>query len=230
MFTKKTAFTYFITVILIFNSGWIDSVVLYNSFGASVAVMSGNLRILGHSIAGSDWIFMYKVAILIAGFVVGAAINGVIMKTDAYVISEDHTKTLVLQSAVMLTGTLLIDIFDNHRVIDDLFLAMVMGMQNSFTTLFFGGFARTTHMTGTTTDLGIEIGRVLRGNMDNLWKIPFFITCMTMFVIGNVASVIWVQITGEYFTLMLFPSVILPIFVGIVILLTYNMKVKNHSL
>lgn len=28
-------------------------------------------------------------------------------------------------------------------------------------------------MTGTTTDLGIEIGRVLRGNMDNLWKIPF---------------------------------------------------------
>lgn len=66
--------------------------------------------------------------------------------------------------------------------------------------------------------------------MDNLWKIPFFITCMTMFVIGNAAGVIWVQITGEYFTLMLFPSVILPIFVGIVILLTYNMKVKNHSL
>lgn len=72
------------------------------------------------------------------------------MKTDAYVISEDHTKTLVLQSAVMLTGTLLIDIFNNYRVIDDLFLAMAMGMQNSFTTLFFGGFARTTHMTGIT--------------------------------------------------------------------------------
>ena len=220
MFTKKMVFTYFITVILIFNSGWIDSVVLYNSFGASVAVMSGNLRILGHSISGSDWVFMYKVVVLIVGFVVGAAINGVIMKTDAYVISENHTKTLVLQSAVMLTGTLLIDIFNNHRVIDDLFLAMAMGMQNSFTTLFFGAFARTTHMTGTTTDLGIEIGRVLRGNTDNLWKIPFFVTCMIMFVIGNAAGVIWVHISGEYFTLMLFPSVILPIFVGIVILLT----------
>ncbi|MDE5033855.1 DUF1275 domain-containing protein, partial [Francisella tularensis subsp. holarctica] len=77
----------------------------------------------------------------------------------------------VLHSAVLLTGTLLKDIFDNHRVIDDLFLALVMGMQNSLTTLFFGGFARTTHMTGTNTELGIEIGRVLRGNMDNLWKI-----------------------------------------------------------
>ncbi|WP_395166597.1 YoaK family protein [Francisella salimarina] len=230
MFTKKMAFTYFITVILIFNSGWIDSIVLYNSFGASVAVMSGNLRILGHSIAGGDWVFMYKVAVLVFGFVVGAAVNGVIMKTDAYVISEDHTKTLVLQSAVMLTGTLLIDIFSNHRVIDDLFLAMAMGMQNSFTTLFFGGFARTTHMTGTTTDLGIEIGRALRGKTDNLWKIPFFAVCMTMFIVGNAVGVIWVEIAGDYFTLMLFPSVILPIFVGIVILLTYNMKVKNHSL
>lgn len=230
MFTKKMAFTYFITVILIFNSGWIDSVVLYNSFGASVAVMSGNLRILGHSIAGTDWFFVYKVAVLVFGFVVGAAVNGVIMKTDAYVISEDHTKTLVLQSAVMLTGTLLIDIFSNHRIIDNLFLAVTMGMQNSFTTIFFGGFARTTHMTGTTTDLGIEIGRVLRGDRSNIWKIPFFATCMTMFVIGNAVGFAWVRISGEHFTLMLFPSVILPIFVGIVILLAYNMKIKNHSI
>ncbi|WP_150467235.1 YoaK family protein [Francisella sp. SYW-9] len=230
MFTKKMAFTYFITVILIFNTGWIDSVVLYNSFGASVAVMSGNLRILGHSIAGSDWFFVYKVTILVFGFVVGAAVNGVLMKTDAYVISEDHTKTLVLQSAVMLTGTLLIDIFSNHRIIDDLFLAVAMGMQNSFTTIFFGGFARTTHMTGTTTDLGIEIGRVLRGDSSNIWKIPFFATCMITFVVGNAVGFAWVRIAGEYFTLMLFPSVILPIFVGIVILIAYNMKIKNHSL
>ncbi len=35
----------------------------------------------------------------------------------------------------MLTGTLLVDIFSNHRVIDDLLLAMAM--QNSFTTLFW---------------------------------------------------------------------------------------------
>jgi uncharacterized membrane protein YoaK (UPF0700 family) len=180
--------------------------------------------------AASDWMFVFKVAMLVFGFMLGAAINGVLMKTDAYVVSEDHTKTLVLQSAVMLSGTLMIDIFSSPRVVDDLFLAIAMGMQNSFTTLFFGGFARTTHMTGTTTDLGIELGRVLRGDRKNLWKIPFFATCMTVFVIGNAAGVIWVKITGQYFTLMLFPSVILPIFVGIVILLAYNLKMKNHKL
>lgn len=224
MFTNRLTFTYFIVVILIFNSGWVDSVVLYNSFGASVAVMSGNLRILGHSITSGDMFFAYKVAVLICGFVIGSAINGAIIKTPAYVVSENHTKSLVLQSAIMLTGTILIDVFSNSRVIDDLFLAMAMGMQNSFTTLFFGGFARTTHMTGTTTDIGIEIGKVLKGDRSNIWKIPFYLTCMIMFVIGNAVGVLWVKISGQHYTLMLFPSVLLPIFVGMIILIVYKLK------
>ncbi|GAB4225387.1 MAG: YoaK family protein [Francisella sp.] len=230
MFTKKLVFTYFITAILIFNTGWIDSIVLYNSFGASVAVMSGNLRILGHSIASSDWVFVYQVAILIFGFIIGSIINGFFIKTDAYVISPHHFKTLILQSIIMLTGAILLDIFNKVHFIDDFFLAIAMGMQNSFTSIFFGGFARTTHMTGTTTDLGIEIGRVLRGDKNNLWKIPFFVTCMSIFVIGNAVGVFWAEVVSEYFTLMLLPSVILPIFTGIIVLLTYNIKISNHSL
>ncbi|QIV93855.1 YoaK family protein [Allofrancisella frigidaquae] len=229
MFTKKLTFTYFICIVLIFNAGWIDSVVLYKSFGASVAAMTGNYRILGHNIADYDWHFAYEVTALVFGFIIGAAINGIIINTDPYVISKNHTKSLVLQSFVMLTGTILIDVFIHHQVIDDLFLAMAMGMQNSFTTLFFGSFARTTHMTGTTTDLGIEIGRALKGSRKDLWKIPFFLVCVLVFISGNAAGVFWVRVFGEYFTLMLFPSVLLPIFVGAIILWVYSIKVKQHN-
>ncbi len=80
MFTNKLVFTYFITLILIFNSGWVESVVLYNSFGASVAVMLGNLWIFDHS---TDLFFAYKVIVLIFGFVIGSAANGAIIKTPA---------------------------------------------------------------------------------------------------------------------------------------------------
>lgn len=229
MFTKKLAFTYFIVVILIFNAGWVDSVVLYNSFGASVAVMSGNLRILGHSMADGDMFFAYKVAVLICGFVIGSAVNGAIIKTPAYVVSENLTKSLVLQSAIMLIGTILIDVFSNSRIIDDLFLAMAMGMQNSFTTLFFGGFARTTHMTGTTTDLGIQIGKLLKGDKTDIWKIPFYLTCMIVFILGNAMGAFWVRVSGSNYTLMLFPSVLLPIFVGLVILVVYEFKLKQRN-
>ena len=229
VFTKRIVFTYFIAIILLFNSGWIDSVVLYKSFGSSVAAMTGNYRILGHSISDHDLDMAIKVVVLIFGFIVGAVINGVIIRTDAYVISRDHTKSLVLQSAVMLIGTILLDVFDNARIIDDIFLAMAMGMQNSFTTMFFGGFARTTHVTGTTTDLGTEIGKALRGDKSSIWKIPFYITCLVVFTAGNAAGVIWVGVSAENYTLMLFPSVLLPIFVGMVMLWVYSMKHKANK-
>ncbi|APC97443.1 YoaK family protein [Francisella frigiditurris] len=230
MLNKKLILTYFVCIILIFNSGWIDSIVLYKSFGASVAAMTGNYRILGHSISDSDWVFAYHVMVLIIGFIIGSAINGAIIKQDSYIISKNHTKALVLQSYIVLMGAIFIDIHHNHIVIDDIFLAVSMGMQNSFTTLFFGGFARTTHMTGTTTDLGIEIGRALNGRFENLWKIPFFTTCIIVFTLGNAAGVIWVRISGDLFTLMLFPSILLPIFVGIVILFMYKVAKKNDNL
>jgi uncharacterized membrane protein YoaK (UPF0700 family) len=225
---KKILFTYVICIALIFNAGWIDSVVLYKSFGASVAAMTGNYRILGHSITEFDFDFAYQVIILIVGFIIGAAINGLVIKEDHYIIGINHTKTLILQSLILLIGTMLIDNHLNEFLLDDIFLAIAMGMQNSFTTLFFGAFARTTHMTGTTTDLGIEIGRALRGDFRSLWKIPFFITCLIAFTLGNAAGVLWIGISGQYFTFMLFPSVLLPIIVGIIILYVYQLKKKNN--
>ena len=82
-------------------------------------------------------------------------------------------------------------------------------------------------MTGTTTYLGIEIGKALTVDRKNLWKIPFYLSCMIVFVLGNAVGVIWVKIAGQNFTLMLFPSVLLPIFVGVIILCVYNIKNKK---
>jgi len=223
---RRMLFTYIICIALIFNAGWVDSIILYKSFGASVAAMTGNYRILGHSVSDFDFDLAYQVIILIAGFIIGAIINGLVIKEEPYVIGINHTKVLILQSLVLLIGVLLIDKHENTFLVDGIFLGMAMGMQNSFTTLFFGTFARTTHMTGTTTDLGIEIGRALRGDFRNLWKIPFFTICIVFFILGNAAGVLWVIISGHYFTFMLFPSVLLPIIVGVVILYVYKLKKK----
>ncbi len=227
MLTKKLVFTYIIALSLILNAGWIDSVVLYKSFGASVAAMTGNYRILGHSIAEADIHFAIQVSILVIGFIIGAAINGIIIRTDNDVVPKSHSKALVLQSCILLIGTMLIDIHGNASIIDDIFLAIAMGMQNSFTTLFFGGFARTTHMTGTTTDLGIEIGRMIRGDKSNIWKIPFFTICILTFILGNTMGAFWVMIAGDLFTFMLFPSVLLPIIVGLFMLIVYKFEKKK---
>jgi uncharacterized membrane protein YoaK (UPF0700 family) len=45
-------------------------------------------------------------------------------------------------------------------------LCFVMGLQNAVVTKLSGGVVRTTHLTGTVTDHGIELGRLLYWNRD----------------------------------------------------------------
>ncbi len=45
-------------------------------------------------------------------------------------------------------------------------LCFVMGLQNAVVTKLSGGVVRTTHLTGTVTDLGIELGELLYWNRD----------------------------------------------------------------
>ena len=45
-------------------------------------------------------------------------------------------------------------------------LCFVMGLQNAVVTKLSGGVVRTTHLTGTVTDLGIELGKLLYWNRD----------------------------------------------------------------
>ena len=230
MKNKRLILTYFIGLILVFNAGWVDSVVLYKSFGASVAAMTGNYRILGHAFAESQNAFAFEVILLVIGFIIGAAINGMILqKNNPYRISKNHISSLVIQSGIILLGAILLDIYRDKKVIDDLFLAMSMGMQNSFTSLFFGGFARTTHMTGTTTDFGIEIGKYIRGNRKDIWKIPFFGIFIIMFAFGNFAGATWVKISGDLFISMLFPSVLLPILTAMFLFMMLKYLRKNNK-
>jgi uncharacterized membrane protein YoaK (UPF0700 family) len=43
--------------------------------------------------------------------------------------------------------------------------ALSCGLQNGLTSKYSGNVVRTTHLTGTTTDLGIALGHVLRGSV-----------------------------------------------------------------
>lgn len=52
-------------------------------------------------------------------------------------------------------------------------LCFVMGLQNALVTKLSGGSVRTTHLTGTVTDLGIELGKLLYWNRDR--RAPSFV-------------------------------------------------------
>mmetsp|Transcript_76730 Transcript_76730/g.150438 ORF Transcript_76730/g.150438 Transcript_76730/m.150438 type:complete len:166 (+) Transcript_76730:1-498(+) len=55
------------------------------------------------------------------------------------------------------------------------------------TTYFSGAVVRTTHVTGTLTDIGIEVARlVLRGRWGGTWKLEIFVCFFLGFFLGGV--------------------------------------------
>lgn len=91
------------------------------------------------------------------------------------------------------------------------FLCFIMGMHNTVMTVLSGGAIRSTHMTGTATDLGIELSKVLYYRRSdnprlpevrvNRPKIKLFSGMMTAFFCGGVLGAWGYHTTGYHFTL-----------------------------
>ena len=78
-------------------------------------------------------------------------------------------------------------------------LCFVMGLQNALVTKLSGGVVRTTHLTGTVTDLGIELGRLLYWNRDR--DAPRFVRAdrdRIVVLSGLVAAFLGGAITGAF--------------------------------
>lgn len=67
-----------------------------------------------------------------------------------------------------------------------LVIAFVSGMQNAMSTFYSGAIVRTTHMTGTLTDIGIEIAKLARGMDEGWWKFQVLTCFLVCFFIGGV--------------------------------------------
>ena len=68
------------------------------------------------------------------------------------------------------------------------FAAMANGIQNGMTSMYSANLIRTTHLTGTSTDIGLIIGQMLRGNWKNYWKFKVLVGLATFFWLGGFIS------------------------------------------
>jgi len=68
------------------------------------------------------------------------------------------------------------------------FAAAANGIQNGMTSTYSANLIRTTHLTGTSTDIGLIIGQMIRGNMKNLWKFKVLVGLATSFWLGSLLS------------------------------------------
>jgi hypothetical protein len=100
-------------------------------------------------------------------------------------IEESEIKTMISGSGIEETA------------VQALLAASALGLQNGLTSSFRGMPVRTTHFTGTVTDLGLMLGRARREGIDK-WKFAILTSTLLFFLTGAIGGLlIGAQIGGH---------------------------------
>jgi uncharacterized membrane protein YoaK (UPF0700 family) len=119
------------------------------------------------------------ITLIVVGFLVGAVGAGAVLATVRTHTSARHAAVLVAEAALLLVAAGI-----EIPGFKALLAAGACGLQNAMSSNFPGMTIRTTHFTGTITDLGLLLGRSRRHGLDR-WKATVLTTTVVLFVGGG---------------------------------------------
>jgi uncharacterized membrane protein YoaK (UPF0700 family) len=127
--------------------------------GAMTSHMTGNLTSVGEGLAlgtvGALGPARYVVSFLLGAFIATLATSTLVRRGLA-----EPVPALLLIEAALLSVVATAGWFATRPTLVTELLCLSMGWQNALITKISGAVVRTTHMTGATTDLGIELGNL----------------------------------------------------------------------
>ena len=181
--------------LLSFHAGFVNGVcVLAHNIG--VTHMTGTTTKLGITLGKGLLDDALVDLCLIINFIFGASIAGFNID-GAFKLGASYGPLFFIGSFIFLLACLC-EIYDSHDNYFLYFAAMGSGLQNGLTTKYSGNVLRTTHMTGTATDLGILLGRWWgRGESKEFWRFYLLVPVFVAFCAGGIISVPIFQVMGK---------------------------------
>ena len=137
------------------------------AFAVLTTNVTGHAALFAERIAMEDWKTARVVALWMFLFLAGAFISSLIVSRLGRNQRYSYVIPILIEAGILLTVSLTGTRYDHSLVSKELFagsLLFAMGMQNSLVSIVSGSVVRTTHLTGTFTDLGIELAQVLQQN------------------------------------------------------------------
>lgn len=153
--------------------------------GIPVGYVTGNLTISADALAQHHVLAFCYLIVLVICFLAGSTVSGLLVKSQSFKMDKRYTATILLQFFTLLIAAILLS---HQHTASSYFLAFTMGLQNAMTTHYGSALIRTTHMTGTTTDLGILIARCIKGEPIEYWKMILYSCLIIGFLLGAIAG------------------------------------------
>ncbi|NVI99504.1 DUF1275 domain-containing protein [Myxococcus sp. AM009] len=155
------------------------------ALGPHTSHMSGNMAMLGESLASGHAALAWLAAQLLLFFLLGAISASVLLETSRQRPRGRHASALLLEALTLGGIGTWLSYHPGTREPTLMWgLAYAMGLQNALVTRVSGAVVRTTHITGIITDIGIQLvrlgswlregtrGQGLPGLRRRLWALP----------------------------------------------------------
>ncbi|GFG65670.1 hypothetical protein MKUB_31600 [Mycobacterium kubicae] len=204
-FLPKEGLLVFYSGLLSLNAGYVNAVALL-----ILAFPVGNLTAvttqLGMNTA-NPWLYEgHLLAAILVGFLAGATTAGALLGSTKALTGPRHAAVLTGEAVFLLLAAFGVEetavraaiesIGIEPSVVQAMFAALALGMQNGLTSSFRGMAIRTTHFTGTVTDLGLILGRSRENGIDKLKATVLTVTLLLFLSGGTVGLLIGARLGG----------------------------------
>ncbi len=197
-----------LAVLLSLTAGFVNAAG-FLGFSALTTNVTGHAALFAEGIARQDWSMARLVATWMILFLAGAFTSSLIVTKIGHNARFSFAIPIVLETLILLFCAFSSWIkpwgFSGNFFAGSLLFAM--GMQNALVSVISGSVVRTTHLTGTFTDLGIELAQLRTDNYAAqgglLSRIKLRVSIILFFMLG--------ALSGAYlFTFISFRSFLIP--------------------
>ena len=159
----------------------------------AITHLTGTTTLLGAAVAHGDGRDAWQLAAMLAAFVAGAALSGLLIRDGTLRLGRRYGVALAIE-AVLLAGA--VPLFEHGHFAGPLLAAAAIGLQNAMATTYSGAVVRSSHVSGMFTDLGIMFGHALVGLPVARRRLMICIVVVTAFLAGGVAGALLFAAAG----------------------------------
>lgn len=165
------------------------------AFSVLTTNVTGHAALFAERLAMRDWKTARVVALWMCLFLAGAFISSLVVSKVGRNQRFSYVLPIIIELIILCGVAFSGSFYDGSLIAKEIFagsLLFAMGMQNSLVSIVSGSVVRTTHLTGTFTDLGIELAQLISKRTHDtkfiLSRISLRIAIIVFFLTGAVGG------------------------------------------
>ena len=156
--------------------------------------LTGTTTLLGIAAGDRDLPALLHLAATIAAFITGCVASGMIVQDSTLRLGRRYGVVLMIEGGLLAIA---VPLLTRGHVAGDYLASAACGLQNAMASTYSGAVLRTTHFSGTLTDLGIFLGHRLRGLPVDARRVRLLLALVLSFFSGAIAGT-WLFRTHGY--------------------------------